>query len=82
VESFTVPLGYNDTADHIANFYHAIGTRQHVVEDEVFAITPPSAATWPTTLTFTAPSPSGMRPPTRSRDKNMGKPRAFPRRTK
>jgi len=36
VESFTVPLGYNDTADHIANFYHAIGTRQHVVEDEVF----------------------------------------------
>jgi predicted dehydrogenase len=36
VESFTVPLGYNDTADHIANFYRAIGTRQNVVEDEVF----------------------------------------------
>jgi hypothetical protein len=36
VESFTVPKGYNDTADHIANFYRAINTRQHVVEDEVF----------------------------------------------
>jgi len=36
VESYTVPQGYNDTADHIANFYRAIGTRQHVVEDEVF----------------------------------------------
>jgi len=36
VETFTVPRGYNDTADHIANFYRAIHTRQHVVEDEVF----------------------------------------------
>jgi hypothetical protein len=36
VESYTVPQGYNDTADHIANFYRAVGTRQHVVEDEVF----------------------------------------------
>ena len=36
VESFTVPQGYNDTADHIANFYRAIGTRVNVVEDEVF----------------------------------------------
>jgi predicted dehydrogenase len=36
VETFTVPKGYNDTADHIANFYRAINTRQHVVEDEVF----------------------------------------------
>jgi predicted dehydrogenase len=36
VETFAVPRGYNDTADHIANFYRAIHTRQHVVEDEVF----------------------------------------------
>jgi predicted dehydrogenase len=36
VESFTLPKGYNDTADHIANFYRAINSRQHVVEDEVF----------------------------------------------
>ncbi|HUD12095.1 MAG TPA: Gfo/Idh/MocA family oxidoreductase [Terracidiphilus sp.] len=36
VESFTLPEGYNDTADHLANFFHAINTRQHVVEDEVF----------------------------------------------
>ena len=36
VESFTLPKGYNDTADHLANFYRAIKTRQHVVEDEVF----------------------------------------------
>jgi predicted dehydrogenase len=36
VETFTLPRGYNDTAEHIANFYRAINTRQHVVEDEVF----------------------------------------------
>ncbi|HEY1903464.1 MAG TPA: Gfo/Idh/MocA family oxidoreductase [Terracidiphilus sp.] len=36
VETFTVPKGYNDTADHIANFYRAINTRQHVIENEVF----------------------------------------------
>jgi hypothetical protein len=36
VETFTLPKGYNDTAEHIANFYSAIRTRQHVVEDEVF----------------------------------------------
>jgi predicted dehydrogenase len=36
VETYTLPKGYNDTAEHIANFYRAIGTRQHVVEDEVF----------------------------------------------
>lgn len=35
-ESFTLPRGYNDTADHLANFYHAVHTRHHVVEDEVF----------------------------------------------
>ena len=35
-ESFSAPAGYDDTADHIANFFHAIETREHVVEDEVF----------------------------------------------
>src|ERR1017187_2914788 len=36
VESYTAPQGYNDTAEHIANFFNAIATREHVVEDEVF----------------------------------------------
>jgi predicted dehydrogenase len=36
VESFTLPQGYDDTADHIANFFRAVETREHVVEDEVF----------------------------------------------
>ena len=36
VESYTAPPGYDDTAEHIANFFHAIHTREHVVEDEVF----------------------------------------------
>jgi predicted dehydrogenase len=35
-ENYAAPQGYNDTADHIANFFHAIETREHVVEDEVF----------------------------------------------
>ncbi len=35
-ESFTLPQGYDDTADHIANFFRAVETREHVVEDEVF----------------------------------------------
>ena len=36
VENYAASPGYDDTADHIANFFHAIETRQHVVEDEVF----------------------------------------------
>jgi predicted dehydrogenase len=36
VETYAAPQGYNDTADHIANFFDAIETRKHVVEDEVF----------------------------------------------
>ena len=28
--------GYDDTVDHIANFFRAVETREHVVEDEVF----------------------------------------------
>jgi predicted dehydrogenase len=35
-ETFSAPEGYDDTADHIAAFFHAIETREHVVEDEVF----------------------------------------------
>jgi len=36
VESYTLPRDYDDTADHLANFYRAIETREHVAEDEVF----------------------------------------------
>jgi predicted dehydrogenase len=36
VESYAAPQGYNDTADHIASFFRAIETREHVVEDEIF----------------------------------------------
>jgi hypothetical protein len=36
VESYTLPQGDNETADHIANFFRAVVTREHVVEDEVF----------------------------------------------
>ena len=35
-ESFSAPKGYDDTADHIASFFRAVETREHVVEDEVF----------------------------------------------
>ncbi len=35
-ETFALPNGYDDTAVHIANFFNAIVTRQHAVEDEVF----------------------------------------------
>ena len=36
VESYQTPRGYNDTATHLANFFQAVVTREHVVEDEVF----------------------------------------------
>jgi len=36
VETYSVPPGYDDTADHLTNFFRAVETRQHVVEDEVF----------------------------------------------
>jgi predicted dehydrogenase len=36
VETYSAPHGYDDTADHIANFFNAVVTREHVVEDEVF----------------------------------------------
>jgi len=35
-ESFSAPQGYDDTAEHIATFFRAVETREHVVEDEVF----------------------------------------------
>lgn len=35
-ESFTLPQGYDDTAVHIANFFRAVLSREHVVEDEIF----------------------------------------------
>jgi predicted dehydrogenase len=36
VESYSATPGYDDTADHITNFFRAVETREHVVEDEVF----------------------------------------------
>jgi predicted dehydrogenase len=36
-EVFTTPPGYNDTADHQANFFDAVRTRKPPVENEVFA---------------------------------------------
>jgi predicted dehydrogenase len=35
-ETYTVTPGYDDTADHISNFFRAVETRQRVVEDEIF----------------------------------------------
>ena len=35
-ESFSLPQGYDDTAVHLANFFQAVATREHVVEDEGF----------------------------------------------
>jgi predicted dehydrogenase len=35
-ESYTASPGYDDTAEHIANFFRAVETREHVVEDEIF----------------------------------------------
>lgn len=36
VESYTAPRNYDSTVDHLTNFFHAVETRQHVEEDEVF----------------------------------------------
>jgi predicted dehydrogenase len=35
-ETYSAPQGYDDTADHLSNFFQAVVTREHVVEDEVF----------------------------------------------
>jgi predicted dehydrogenase len=36
VESYANPPGYIDTADHEANFFHAVRTRNPVTENEIF----------------------------------------------
>jgi len=36
VDSYSMPQGYNDTADHLKNFFRAVETREPVVENEVF----------------------------------------------
>jgi len=36
VETFSAPRGNDDTADHLAAFFRAVETREHVIEDEVF----------------------------------------------
>jgi len=38
-ETFTLPPGYDDKTEHLANFFHAVRTRQRVVEDELFGNT-------------------------------------------
>ena len=35
-ETYVSPEGFDDSVAHIANFFHAVETREHVVEDEVF----------------------------------------------
>jgi predicted dehydrogenase len=35
-ETFSMPPGYDDKAEHLANFFHSVRTRHHPVEDEVF----------------------------------------------
>ena len=35
-EIYTPPPGYSDTADHLANFFNSVRTRQPVTENEVF----------------------------------------------
>jgi predicted dehydrogenase len=35
-ESYSAPQGYDDTAEHIAAFFRAVETREHVLEDEIF----------------------------------------------
>jgi predicted dehydrogenase len=35
-ETYSTPQGYDDTVAHIATFFRAVETREHVMEDEVF----------------------------------------------
>jgi hypothetical protein len=35
-ETFSAPQGYSDVSAHQANFFSAVRTRKHVMEDEVF----------------------------------------------
>ncbi len=36
VETYSATPGYDDTADHLANFFRAVATREPLLEDEVF----------------------------------------------
>jgi predicted dehydrogenase len=36
VETYSATSGYDDTADHLANFFSAVDTREPVVENEIF----------------------------------------------
>ncbi|UWZ85070.1 Gfo/Idh/MocA family protein [Occallatibacter riparius] len=35
-ETYTIPQGFDDSVAHIANFFRAVETREHVLEDEIF----------------------------------------------
>ncbi len=43
-ESFVAPAGYNDSLDHLRNFFAAVRSRQPVVEDPVFGFRAAGAA--------------------------------------
>jgi hypothetical protein len=43
-ESFVAPAGYNDSLDHLKNFFAAVRSRQPVVEDAVFGFRAAGAA--------------------------------------
>jgi predicted dehydrogenase len=43
-ESFVAPVGYNDSLDHLKNFFAAVRSRQPVVEDAVFGFRAAGAA--------------------------------------
>ncbi len=43
-EKYVAPKGYDDTYDHMKNFFHAVRTRQPVVEDAVFGFRAAGAA--------------------------------------
>ncbi len=43
-ESFVAPEGYNDSYDHLKNFFEAVRTRKPVVEDPVFGFRAAGAA--------------------------------------
>ena len=36
VEMYSATPGYDDTADHLANFFSAVDTREPVLENEIF----------------------------------------------
>jgi hypothetical protein len=44
VQSFAAPTGYSDSFDHFSNFFHAVRSRQSVVEDATFGFRAAGAA--------------------------------------